>query len=196
MLKRIFDIFFSLTALFVLFPFFILISIFVLFDSKGEIFYRQTRVGKNNKDFTLYKFRTMKKNSEQQGLITIGEKDNRITNAGYYLRKYKLDELPQFLNVLLGYMSVVGPRPEVRKYVDMYSEEQKKVLSIRPGITDYASLQYSNENKMLGKVSDPEEVYVNEIMPAKLKLNLQYIKERNYFIDLKIIVRTILKIWQ
>ena len=130
-------------------------------------------------------------NSENKGLITVGAKDDRITGAGYYLRKYKLDELPQLINVLSGNMSIVGPRPEVRKYVDLYSEEQKKVLSVKPGITDYASIEYADENTLLGKAADPEKVYINEIMPAKLKLNLKYIEDNDLLTDCKIILKTI-----
>ena len=138
----------------------------------------------------------MKKNSEQQGLITIGGKDNRITKIGYYLRKYKIDELPQLFNVLKGEMSLVGPRPEVRKYVELYNEEQKKVLTVKPGITDYASIKYVNENEILGKVAEPEKIYITEIMPAKLALNLKYINEKSFLTDIKIILKTILKIGQ
>ena len=162
--------------------------------SKGGIFYKQIRVGKDGVDFSLLKFRTMKPGSDKTSLLTVGEKDNRVTKIGFPLRKYKIDEFPQLLNVLLGDMSLVGPRPEVRKYVDLYSSEQKHVLSVKPGMTDYASIEYSKENELLGKAENPERAYVNEIMPAKLKLNLQYIKEQTLFTDLKIIFRTIGKI--
>jgi lipopolysaccharide/colanic/teichoic acid biosynthesis glycosyltransferase len=194
MLKRLFDIFFSLIGLIILLPVFLIISLLIVTDSRGGIFYRQVRVGKDSKDFRLFKFRSMVTNADKKGLLTVGGKDSRITRMGYFLRKYKLDELPQLLNVLFGDMSLVGPRPEVRKYVDMYNEEQRKVLSVRPGITDYASIEYSNENELLGSVPNPEEVYINEVMPAKLNLNLRYIREQGLLTDLKIIFMTFAKI--
>ena len=154
----------------------------------------QTRVGKNNKDFKLFKFRTMRPNSDKLGLITVGERDPRVTTIGYLLRKYKLDELPQLINVLNGTMSLVGPRPEVRKYVDLYNKEQLHVLDAKPGITDYASLEYINENEILGKSANPDKDYIEIIMPAKLQLNLKYIQEQGLVTDLKIILKTIGKI--
>jgi len=194
MLKRFFDIIFSFIGLIISSPFLLIIAVLIVLDSKGGIFFKQTRVGKNNKDFSLYKFRTMQKDSDVKGLITIGNKDSRITKVGLFLRKYKLDELPQFFNVFIGNMSIVGPRPEVRKYVEMYDEEQMKVLSVKPGLTDYASIEYINESEILGKVDEPEKVYYEEIIPAKLKLNLIYIEEQNFITDLKIILRTFVKI--
>ena len=194
MLKRLFDIFFSVIGLIILLPFFIIITLLIVIDSPGGIFYKQIRVGKGNTDFYLFKFRSMRTDSDKKGLLTVGGRDSRITRMGYFIRKYKIDELPQLINVLLGDMSLVGPRPEVRKYVDMYNEEQKKDLSLKPGITDYASIEYSNENELLGKAEDPEAVYINEIMPAKLKLNLKYIAEQGIATDFKIIFRTIRKI--
>lgn len=194
MIKRLFDIFSSLLGLIILSPFLLIISLLVLFSSPGGIFYRQTRVGKNDKSFRLWKFRTMKPDSDKKGLLTVGGRDPRVTGIGYFLRKYKLDELPQLINVLVGEMSIVGPRPEVRKYVDMYSPEQMRVLDVQPGITDYASIEYSNENDLLAKSSDPEKTYIEEIMPAKLKLNMKYIEEKSLATDLKIIFRTIGKI--
>jgi lipopolysaccharide/colanic/teichoic acid biosynthesis glycosyltransferase len=194
MLKRAFDIFFSLIGLIILFIPFFIIALFIILDSKGGVFYKQIRVGKGGADFGLLKFRSMRTDSDQQGLLTVGGKDARITKIGYPLRKYKIDELPQLLNVLLGDMSLVGPRPEVRKYVELYNEEQKKVLSVKPGITDYASIEYSNENELLGKSEDPEKTYINEIMPAKLKLNLKYISEQGLLTDLRIIFKTLGKI--
>ena len=194
MLKRLFDIFFSVIGLIILLPFFIIITLLIVIDSPGGIFYKQIRVGKGNTDFYLFKFRSMRTDSDKKGLLTVGGRDSRITRMGYFIRKYKIDELPQLINVLLGDMSLVGPRPEVRKYVDMYNEEQKKVLSLKPGITDYASIEYSNENELLGKAEDPEAVYINEIMPAKLKLILKYIAEQGIATDFKIIFRTIRKI--
>jgi lipopolysaccharide/colanic/teichoic acid biosynthesis glycosyltransferase len=194
MVKRLFDILFSLAGIIFLLPVFFLISFFIAIDSKGGIFYRQSRVGKGNRDFRLLKFRTMHTGADKKGLLTVGGKDSRITRVGYFLRKYKLDELPQLINVLLGDMSIVGPRPEVRKYVSLYTGEQMKIISVRPGITDYASIEYSNENEILGKAKDPEETYIQEIMPAKLRLNLKYIAEQGLMTDLKIIFRTIFKI--
>lgn len=195
MLKRLFDIVCSFIGLIVLLPFFIIISILILVTSKGGIFYLQTRVGLNNKDFKLFKFRTMKVNSEKLGLLTVGGRDPRITSIGYYLRKYKLDELPQLLNVFFGTMSFVGPRPEVRKYVEMYNLEQLVVLSVKPGITDYASLEYFAENDLLAKSHEPEKTYIAEIMPAKLELNKKYINDANVKTDLKIIFKTIFRIF-
>ena len=190
-MKRLFDILFSLTGIIILIPFFCVFAILIIVDSGFPVFYSQTRVGMNGVDFSLMKFRTMKKDADKKGLLTVGEKDSRITSFGYFLRKYKLDELPQLFNVLIGDMSLVGPRPEVRKYVDMYSDEQKKVLSAIPGITDYASIEYSNENELISRSENPEEFYINEIMPTKLKLNLKYIAEQSFFTDLKIILTTI-----
>jgi lipopolysaccharide/colanic/teichoic acid biosynthesis glycosyltransferase len=151
-------------------------------------------VGKDGKDFKLFKFRSMRTDADKAGLLTVGGSDNRITKVGYYIRKYKVDELPQLINVFVGDMSLVGPRPEVRKYVNMYNEQQRLVLSVKPGITDYASIEYSNENEILGKASEPEKVYINEIMPAKLDLNLKYIKDQGVLTDFKIIFKTIFKI--
>jgi lipopolysaccharide/colanic/teichoic acid biosynthesis glycosyltransferase len=193
-LKRLFDIFFSLIGLAILLVPFLVIALIIVLDSRGGIFYRQVRVGKKGKDFKLFKFRSMRSNADKSGLLTVGGRDNRITRVGYYIRKYKVDELPQLINVLIGDMSLVGPRPEVRKYVDLYSAEQLKVLDAKPGITDYASIEYSNENEILGKASDPEKVYIEEIMPAKLRLNLKYISELGVLTDFKIIFKTIFKI--
>jgi len=194
MIKRLFDILSSLFAIIILLPFFLLIAFVIVITSGFPIFYFQERVGKKQKPFKLIKFRTMKNNADQLGLITVGEKDSRITNIGYFLRKYKLDELPQLFNVLLGTMSIVGPRPEVKKYVDLYSKEQLKVLNVKPGISDYASIYYSNENEVLAKYDNPDKAYIDIIMPNKLKMNLQYIKESTFLLDLKIIFRTLLKI--
>jgi len=194
MLKRLFDIFFSLIGIILLLPFFLFISILIIIDSKGGVFYKQVRVGKGGIDFKLFKFRSMRTDSDKKGLLTVGGRDSRITRMGYYIRKYKIDELPQLINVFLGDMSLVGPRPEVRRYTDLYNDEQKKVLNVKPGITDYASIEYSNENELLGKADDPERVYIDEIMPAKLELNLRYIQEQGLLTDVKIIIKTILKI--
>jgi lipopolysaccharide/colanic/teichoic acid biosynthesis glycosyltransferase len=193
-MKRAFDIIFSFFGLLALLPFFLFIGIWILMDSPGGIFYRQTRVGRYNRDFRLWKFRSMRPDSDKKGLLTVGGRDPRITRSGYFIRKYKIDELPQLINVLTGDMSFVGPRPEVRKYVDLYNEEQKRVLNVRPGITDVASLEYFEENDLLAKSSDPERTYIDEIMPAKLKLNLQYISKANLGTDLGMIMKTIARI--
>lgn len=190
-MKRLFDITASFFGILILSPLFIFISLWVGLSSKGGVFYKQIRVGRNNKDFKLYKFRSMRVNSDKQGLLTVGSKDSRITKAGYFIRKYKIDELPQLFNVLKGDMSFVGPRPEVRRYVDLYSEEQMKVLSVRPGITDPASIKYRNENDLLSSASNPEEYYIQHIMPDKLKINIDYINKRTFVKDIKIIFQTI-----
>lgn len=191
---RLIDIIFSTLGILILMPFFILVSLIIKFNSKGPLIYRQSRVGIYNSNFNVYKFRTMHINSDRLGLLTVGGRDPRITSVGYYLRKYKLDELPQLFNVLIGDMSIVGPRPEVRKYVDMYTLEQKRVLSIRPGITDWASIQYRDENIILEKATDPEKDYVNIIIPDKIKYNLIYIEKYNVLEYLKIIFMTVWKI--
>ena len=195
-MKRLFDICASLPALVLLSPLFLLISLLIVLGSKGGVFYRQQRVGRNGKPFFLFKFRSMRPQSDTGSLITIGGRDSRITREGYFLRKYKLDELPQLLNIIRGDMSIVGPRPEVQRYVDLYTPEQKKVLSVRPGLTDWASIEYMDENELLGKSSDPEYTYIHEIMPAKLELNLRYIREASLITDLKIIFLTIFKIFR
>ncbi|MCW8897439.1 MAG: sugar transferase [Flavobacteriales bacterium] len=194
MMKRLMDIFFSLIGLIVLFPLFLIIALIITLDSKGGVFYKQTRVGKDGKDFKLFKFRSMAVGSDKKGLLTVGGNDSRITKPGYFIRKYKIDELPQLINVFIGDMSLVGPRPEVRKYVDLYNQEQQKVLSVKPGITDYASIAYINENEVLGRSLNPEKTYIEEVMPSKLKLNLKYIGEKSVVTDIKIIFRTIAKI--
>ena len=189
---RLFDIIFSFFGLIILSPVLILIAIWIKLDSPGSMLYRQKRVGLYGKDFMLLKFRSMRIDADKAGLLTVGGRDSRITTAGYYLRKYKLDELPQLINVLIGNMSLVGPRPEVRKYVDLYTETQQKVLTVRPGITDMASIAYKNENELLAASADPEKTYIEQVMPEKLKLNLLFIEKpslANYF---KIIFKTIL----
>jgi len=192
-MKRLFDIVFSLLVLVILLPVFIIISLLIIIDDGFPVFYLQERIGKDFKPFRLIKFRTMYKDADKKGLLTTSSKDSRITKVGYYLRKYKLDELPQFINVLIGDMSVVGPRPEVRKYVKLYNDEQKKVLSVKPGITDEASLKYIDESDILAKSDDPEKTYIEQIMPEKLSINLYYIKHQNFFYDLKIIFQTFTK---
>ncbi len=194
-MKRIFDIVFSIVGIVILSPFFILFWILIKLESKGDPIFKQLRVGKNNIDFKLYKFRTMFPDSERKGSITIGGRDPRVTRVGYYLRKFKVDELPQLFNVLKGDMSFVGPRPEVRKYVELYSKEQLKVLTIQPGITDYASIKYFNENEILGNSPNPEHDFINIIMPEKLKLNIEYLHDNNFLRDIRIILITVLKIF-
>ena len=195
-MTRVFDILFSFFGLLILSPFFVIIWLIIVLTSRGGGFYTQNRVGKDGKDFSLYKFRSMRKDADKGSLITVGGRDPRITKIGYFIRKFKIDELPQLFNVLKGDMSLVGPRPEVRKYVDLYTEEQKKVLSVRPGITDYASIEYVDENEILGKADNPDEVYVSQIMPDKIKLNMKYIENKSvkeYFI---IIFLTVFKIFR
>jgi lipopolysaccharide/colanic/teichoic acid biosynthesis glycosyltransferase len=191
MLKRTFDFIFSFFGLLVLSPVFLIIALIILTESRGGAFYFQVRVGLHKKPFTIFKFRTMFVNADKIGLLTIGMKDKRITKSGCFIRKYKLDELPQLFNVLIGDMSFVGPRPEVQKYVNLYSDLQLKVFTVKPGITDFASLKFSKENEILGRAKDPEAVYIREIMPLKLELNLKYIEERSFLTDLKIIFKTI-----
>jgi lipopolysaccharide/colanic/teichoic acid biosynthesis glycosyltransferase len=193
-MKRIFDIVFSLFFLTMFLPFGILISIIIILESKGGVFYRQERVGQFNVSFYLFKFRTMRKDADKTGRLTVGMKDPRITISGYYLRKLKMDEFPQFLNVLFGDMSIVGPRPEVNEFVELYNEEQLQVLNVKPGITDYASLAYFNENEILGNSSNPNRTYIEEVMPAKLKLNQKYIQNPSLTEDFKIMWLTFLKI--
>jgi lipopolysaccharide/colanic/teichoic acid biosynthesis glycosyltransferase len=193
---RFFDIIFSVVGLLLLSPFFLIIYILIRCESKGGGFYCQQRVGKDGRMFGLYKFRSMRTGSDKKGLITVGGHDSRITRMGYFIRKYKIDELPQLWNVLKGDMSLVGPRPEVKKYVDLYTEEQRRVLSVRPGITDYASIEYVDENEILGKADNPDRVYVEEIMPAKIKLNMRYIENRRLKEYFKIIGLTFINIFR
>lgn len=188
---RLLDILFSVIGLIILLPLFFFLSVWIKIDSCGPVFFRQVRVGKNNIDFKLLKFRSMFVDSEKKGLITVGANDSRITRSGLFIRKYKLDELPQLLNVLIGNMSLVGPRPEVRKYVDLYTQEQKRVLSVKPGITDYASIEYIDENELLAKSAESEKTYINQIMPEKIKYNLKYIDNKCSKEYLKIILLTI-----
>ena len=190
MLKRIFDFVFSFLGLVMVLPIFIIISILIEITSKGGVFYRQIRVGKNNKDFKIFKFRIMHVNADLLGLLTVGGRDPRITKIGYYLRKYKIDELPQLINVLNGDMSFVGPRPEVRKYVNLYSEKHLKVLNVKPGITDVASIKFRNENEILAHQEEPNQYYIDVIMPTKIEINLEYIKERSFLKDVGVILKT------
>jgi len=194
-MKRLLDIVLSSIGIFCLLPFGLAISLFVILGSKGPVFYKQKRVGFANKDFGLLKFRSMQTGSDKKGLLTVGNTDSRITKNGSFLRKYKLDELPQLINVLIGDMSLVGPRPEVRKYVDLYTPEQLKALSVRPGITDYASLEFIDEDAILGASDDAEHTYINTIMPKKLALNLKYVRDRSTWVDIKLIFSTIKNIF-
>lgn len=196
MIKRFIDFGISLFGLIVLLPFFLLIGLAIKLNSTGPVFYLQERVGKDRKLFKLFKFRTMRVNADKLTAITVGARDPRITSFGYYLRKYKADELPQLINVFNGSMSLVGPRPELKKFVDLYTPEQQQVLSIRPGITDYASIAFRNENELLEGKADPVDFYIREIMPVKLKLNLTYIREQSFWVDLKVIFRTVFLIFK
>lgn len=190
MIKRLFDITLSTFGLIVFSPILIIIAIGIKLDSKGPVFYRQTRVGKHSEDFKIFKFRTMHVNADKMGLLTVGDRDPRVTKVGYGLRKYKLDELPQLINVSIGEMSFVGPRPEVRKYVDLYSESDAEILKVKPGITDYASIKYRDEAELIKASDNPEKTYIEEIMPEKIKLNKMYIKNHGIITDLKIIFKT------
>jgi len=194
LIKRLFDILSSLVGLVILCPILFIISLVVVSTSRGGVFYTQIRVGKNSKEFKLLKFRTMKPDSDKSGQLTIGDNDSRITGVGTLLRKFKLDEIPQLLNVIKGEMSIVGPRPEVPKYVNLYSKEQLKVLSVRPGLTDLASIEFINENEILGNSENPEKEYVEVIMSTKLELNIQYIENQSFLGDIKLIFRTFGKI--
>ena len=190
-MKRLFDIVCSFFGLVFLSWLFVFVALWVGLSSSGGVFYRQRRVGRCNRDFTIYKFRSMRVNSDSQGLLTIGERDGRITKAGVFIRKYKLDELPQLFNVLRGDMSFVGPRPEVRKYVELYTEEQKKVLTVRPGITSLSSIKYRNENEILSRSDNPEQYYIDVIMQDKLAIELDYLEQRSLLTDIKVIFQTI-----
>lgn len=190
-MKRLFDIVCSFLGLVFLSWLFVIVALWVGLSSKGGVFYRQRRVGRFGKDFTLWKFRSMRVNSDTKGLLTVGGRDSRITKAGVFIRKYKLDELPQLFNVLKGDMSFVGPRPEVRKYVDLYTEEQMRVLSVRPGITSPASIKYRNENDILARENDPEKYYIDVIMQDKLAIGLDYIDHQSMITDIKLIFQTI-----
>ena len=193
MLKRIFDITLSLFGLIILLPFMLIIAILIKIDSKGPVFFKQIRVTKNGKEFKIFKYRTMRVGSDKYSQITVG-KDDRITKIGSFLRKYKLDEIPQLINVLIGDMSLVGPRPEVPKYVALYTDEQKEILKVRAGITDYASIEFSDENDLLALEEEPEKAYIEKIMPKKIELNKKYWSETSVLTDIKIILLTIKKI--
>lgn len=189
-MKRIFDILASGFGLLVLSPVFLVLAIWIKLDSKGPVFYRQVRVGRHNKDFRIFKFRSMRVGSDKGSLVTIGGRDPRVTRSGYFIRKFKLDEFPQLINVFVGDMSLVGPRPEVRHYVDFWTPEQMRVLDVRPGITDPASIKFRNENELLEKADDPERYYIDVIMQDKIKLYLEYVEKHNFFYDLGLIFKT------
>ncbi len=189
-MKRTFDVIMSGLGLLCLSPLFLVLAVWIKCDSPGPVFYRQTRVGRGNRDFRLFKFRSMRPDSDRLGLITIGGHDPRVTRSGYYIRKYKLDEFPQLINVFLGDMSLVGPRPEVRKYVDLYTPEQMRVLDVRPGITSLASIRYRNENDILAAADDPDRAYIEQVMPDKLAIDLEYVGKANLRSDIALIFST------
>ena len=189
-MKRLFDIVASGLGLLFLSPFLILIAIWIKLDSSGPIFYRQVRVGQHNKDFRIFKFRSMRMGADKGSLVTIGGRDPRVTRSGYYIRKFKIDELPQLINVFLGDMSLVGPRPEVRHYVNYWTPEQMHVLDVRPGITDPASIKFRNENELMEKAEDPEKYYIEVIMQEKIRLYLEYVHNASFWYDIKLIFLT------
>lgn len=191
MMKRLFDIVASACGLILLSPLFFIVSVWIKLDSIGPVFYRQIRVGRYNKDFKIFKFRTMRVGADKGSLVTIGGRDPRVTRIGYYLRKFKIDELPQLINVFIGDMSLVGPRPEVRHYVNYWTSEQLHVLDVRPGITDPASIKFRNENELMESAEDPESFYINVIMQEKLKLYLEYVHNASFWYDIKLIFKTI-----
>ena len=189
-MKRVFDIVASGIGLLVLSPLFLLGAVWIKLDSPGPVFYRQVRVGRYNRDFRIFKFRSMRVGSDKGSLVTIGGRDPRVTRSGYFIRKFKIDELPQLINVFIGDMSLVGPRPEVRHYVDYWTKEQLHVLDVRPGITDPASIKFRNENELLEKAEDPEKYYIEVIMQEKLRLYLEYVEKHGFWYDIKLIFKT------
>lgn len=189
-MKRLFDVVASGLGLMVLSPLFLILAVWIKLDSRGPVFYRQVRVGRHNKDFRIFKFRSMRVGAAKGSLVTIGGHDPRITRSGYFIRKFKLDELPQLINVFVGDMSLVGPRPEVRHYVDHWTPEQMHVLDVRPGITDPASIKFRNENELMEQAADPEKYYIEVIMQEKIKLYLEYVEKHNFFYDLGLIFKT------
>lgn len=194
-MKRLFDIGASLIALILLSPLFLVLSIWILLDDGAPLFFTQTRLGKHQVPFKLYKFRSMYKDAESRGQLTVGESDPRVTKSGLFIRKFKLDEFAQLINVLNGEMSIVGPRPEVPKYVAFYTKEQLKVLSVRPGLTDTSAIYYINEDEILGKADNPEKAYIEEILPKKLALQLEYVEQQSFTGDVRLILKTIRKIF-
>ena len=189
-MKRLFDVVASGVGLLLLSPLFLLVAIWIKLDSPGPVFYRQVRVGRYNRDFRIFKFRSMRVGADKGSLVTIGGRDPRVTRSGYFIRKFKVDELPQLINVFIGDMSLVGPRPEVRHYVDYWTKEQLHVLDVRPGITDPASIKFRNENELLEKADDPEKYYIEVIMQEKLRLYLEYVEHHSFWYDMKLIFQT------
>ena len=189
-MKRLFDVVASGVGLLLLSPLFLLVAIWIKLDSPGPVFYHQVRVGRYNRDFRIFKFRSMRVGADKGSLVTIGGRDPRVTRSGYFIRKFKIDELPQLINVFIGDMSLVGPRPEVRHYVDYWTKEQLRVLDVRPGITDPASIKFRNENELLEKAEDPEKYYIEVIMQEKLRLYLEYVEKHNFWFDIKLIFQT------
>ena len=189
-MKRLFDIVASGCGLIVLSPLFLILAVWIKLDSPGPVFYRQVRVGRGNKDFRIFKFRSMRVGSDKGSLVTIGGHDPRITRSGYFIRKFKLDEFPQLINVFIGDMSLVGPRPEVRHYVDYWTPEQMHVLDVRPGITDPASIKFRNENELMEQAEDPEKYYIEVIMQEKIKLYLEYVQNHSFLGDIGLIFKT------
>lgn len=189
-MKRLFDIVASGVGLLLLSPLFLLVAIWIKLDSPGPVFYRQVRVGRYNRDFRIFKFRSMRVGADKGSLVTIGGRDPRVTRSGYFIRKFKVDELPQLINVFIGDMSLVGPRPEVRHYVNYWTKEQLHVLDVRPGITDPASIKFRNENELLEKAEDPEKYYIEVIMQEKLRLYLEYVENHSFWYDIKLIFQT------
>lgn len=194
-MKRAFDILASGAGLLLLSPFLLCVAIWIKLDSEGPVFYRQVRVGRFNKDFKIFKFRSMKVGSDKGSLVTIGGRDPRVTRSGYFIRKFKIDELPQLINVFLGDMSLVGPRPEVRHYVNYWTSEQMRILSVKPGITDPASIKYRNENELMEKAENPEDYYIKVIMQEKIKLYLEYVDNHSFWGDIKLIFKTLWALW-
>ena len=189
-MKRLFDIVASGCGLLVLSPVLIFVAIWIKLDSPGPVFYRQVRVGRYNKDFRIFKFRSMRVGADKGSLVTIGGRDPRVTRSGYYIRKFKIDELPQLINVFVGDMSLVGPRPEVRHYVDYWTPEQMRVLDVRPGITDPASIKFRNENELMEKAENPEKYYIEVIMQEKIRLYLEYVEHHSFLGDIGLIFKT------
>lgn len=189
-MKRLFDIVVSVVFLVIFSPIYVLIGLAIMLDSNGGPIYIQKRIGKDKVPFGLFKFRTMRIGSDKKGLLTIGDEDNRVTSVGYFLRKYKLDELPQLVNILRGEMSVVGPRPEVEKYLFVFKGYEQTIFSVRPGLTDYASIKYRDENELLAQSEKPEETYIEEILPEKIRLGVKYVESRSFWVDLRIIFKT------
>ena len=189
-MKRVFDVIASGLGLIVLSPLFLILAIWIKLDSKGPVFYRQVRVGRNNKDFRIFKFRSMRVGADKGSLVTIGGHDPRITRSGYFIRKFKFDELPQLINVFVGDMSLVGPRPEVRHYVDYWTPDQMHVLDVRPGITDPAPIKFRNENELMEQAEDPEKYYIEVIMQEKIRLYLEYVAKHSFLYDIGLIFKT------